>query len=163
MATRLRKLRDHGRNSKYTHDIVGFNHRMDGIQGAVLSVKLKHLAEWNERRRALAARYDAAFKPRGFKTIAPPAAAQPVYHLYVVETVNRDAVQAALKAKGIATGVHYPVPLHLQPAFAAWAGEAPLPVTEKIRSRILSLPICGALTDEEQDRVIAAFLDVTKP
>ncbi len=160
---RIRKLRDHGRMSKYMHDIIGYNHRMDGIQGAVLSVKLKHLAAWNARRRAVAARYDAALRQRGFKTTEPAAGANSVYHLYVVETSNRDVVQKVLAERGIATGVHYPVPLNKQPAFAHWANGTTLPVTEGITTRVVSLPICGEITDEEQNRVIETFLDIGKP
>ncbi|MFH1921161.1 MAG: DegT/DnrJ/EryC1/StrS family aminotransferase [Planctomycetota bacterium] len=160
LADRIRKLRDHGRVSKYVHDTVGYNHRMDGIQGAVLSVKLKYLAAWNERRRTVAARYDAVFRPRGFKTIEPPPGVGAVYHLYVVEVSNRDVVLRALADRGIATGVHYPVPLNRQPAFEPWAGGISLPVTERIVPRIMSLPICAEITDAEQDQVIAAFLDV---
>jgi dTDP-4-amino-4,6-dideoxygalactose transaminase len=163
LAERIRKLRDHGRMSKYLHDVIGYNHRIDGIQGAILSVKLKYLAAWNERRRAVAARYDAAFRPRGFKTIEPPSGTESVYHLYVVEVSNRDVVQHALADRGIATGVHYPVPLNKQPAFAPWSGDAPLPVTERIVPRIVSLPICAEITNGEQDQVIAAFLDVAAP
>lgn len=163
VAERVRKLRDHGRLSKYVHDIVGYNHRMDGLQGAVLSVKLRHLSGWNDRRRAAAARYDAALHPRGFKTVRPAAAATPVYHLYVVETSNRDAVQRALAEQGIATGVHYPVPLHKQEAFAPWSQGTVLPVTERIAERIVSLPICADITDQEQDRVIEAFAAIARP
>jgi dTDP-4-amino-4,6-dideoxygalactose transaminase len=163
LAERTRKLRDHGRSSKYAHDIVGYNHRMDGIQGAILSVKLQYLAKWNERRRVAAARYDEAFRSRGFKTIETPAATTSVYHLYVVEASNREAVQQALADQQIATGVHYPVPLHRQPAFARWAGRTSLPVTERAAGRIVSLPICGCITDQEQSRVIEAFLAVAAP
>ena len=163
VAARIRKLRDHGRMSKYMHDVVGYNERIDGIQGAVLTVKLKYLAEWNEHRRQVAARYDAALRPKGFKTIEPLDGATSVYHLYIVEVANRDMVQKALSDKGIATGVHYPVPLHHQPAFAPWACGVVLPVTEKIVPRIISLPVCGEITDAEQDRVIAAFLETAQP
>lgn len=163
LADRVRKLRDHGRLSKYVHDVVGYNHRIDGIQGAILSVKLRYLAAWNERRRIVASRYDAALCARGFKTIKRPPGSGCVYHLYVVEVSNRDAVQNALAERGIATGVHYPVPLNRQPAFAPWAAGVSLPVTERIVPRILSLPICAEITDEEQDQVIAAFLDVAAP
>lgn len=162
LAERIRKLRDHGRASKYTHDIVGHNHRMDGIQGAVLSVKLKQLDSWTNRRRAVAARYDAAFRAQGFKTIEADAKAKPVYHLYVVEASNRDEVREALGERGIATGIHYPVPLERQPAFAPWAGPKHLAITERVADRIVSLPICGDITDDEQTRVIDAFLDVAR-
>lgn len=163
LADSIRRLRDHGRVSKYTHDIVGYNHRMDGIQGAILSVKLRHLPQWNERRRAVAGRYDAALRPAGFKTIEPPFRATSVYHLYVVEVSNREAVQRALADCGIATGVHYPVPLHRQQAFAPWAGGRSLPVTEEVAGRVVSLPICGDISDAEQDRVVDVFRAVARP
>jgi dTDP-4-amino-4,6-dideoxygalactose transaminase len=163
LAERIRRLRDHGRVSKYAHDIVGYNHRMDGMQGAILSVKLRHLSKWNERRRAVAARYDAALRPVGFKTIDPGDRATPVYHLYVVEVSNRARVQKALADCGIATGVHYPVPLHQQAAFAPWAGGRSLEVTERIAGRIMSLPICGDISDADQDRVIEAFRAAAAP
>lgn len=162
IAARVRKLRDHGRTGKYLHDIVGYNQRMDGIQGAILSVKLAHLAEWNETRRSIAQRYDRAFRERGFKTVAPSNRSQPVYHLYVVECSNRDEVQSALAAAGIDTGVHYPVPLHRQPSFAAEGAELSLPVTERIVERIVSLPICPDLSADEQERVIDQFLRVAR-
>lgn len=163
LAERIRKLRDHGRVSKYMHDIIGYNHRMDGIQAAVLSVKLKYLDRWNARRREVARKYDFALRSRGFKTMEPAADSTPVYHLYVVEVANRDAVGEALSRKGIATGVHYPVPLEKQPAFQPWAGSARLSVTERIADRVMSLPICGDISDDEQSRVIEAFLQVAQP
>ena len=161
LATRIRKLRDHGRMSKYMHDVVGYNHRMDGIQGAVLSVKLRHLTEWNRRRHATALRYDSALVDRGFKVIEVPQGVLSAHHLYVVEVSNRAEVQEALSKCGVATGVHYPVPLQNQPAFSRWKTES-LPVTEHTASRILSLPICGAITEDEQSFVIDAFLKVAK-
>ena len=163
LATRVRKLRDHGRMSKYSHDIIGYNHRMDGIQGAILSVKLKYLAAWNERRRAVAARYDGALRQHGFKVLEPVKGALPVYHLYVVEVSNRDAVQEFMTSRSIATGVHYPLPLNKQPAFMPFVPGVSLPVTERTAERILSLPICGEITDDEQTRVIDAFLEVARP
>jgi dTDP-4-amino-4,6-dideoxygalactose transaminase len=162
LALRLRKLRDHGRTSKYLHDSIGYNHRMDGIQGAILSAKLKHLAKWNDRRRAIANRYDGALQQRGFKTIKPAADATPVYHLYVVEVANRDEVQSFLRANGVETGVHYPVPLHRQQSFAAQCAGQSFPVTERIVERIVSLPICGDLADDEQNHVIDCFLRVAR-
>ena len=162
LAERIRKLRDHGRISKYAHDIIGYNHRMDGIQGAVLSVKLRHLDAWNKRRREVAARYDSALHGRQFKTATVSGAVEAVYHLYVVEVSNRDDVQSAMNARGISTGVHYPLPLNRQPAFAAWAKDIVLPVTERVASRIMSLPICADIADAEQEKVIDAFLDVAR-
>lgn len=163
VADRIRRLLDHGRSSKYVHELVGYNLRMDGLQAALLSVKLKYLAAWTQRRRELAKRYDAVLTAEGFKVIQPPAHAEPVYHLYVAEVSNRAEVVKQLAEVGIKCGVHYPVPLHRQPAFAEFAGDEPLPVTERIVERIISLPICGELTDEEQDYVCQRFLTVARP
>jgi dTDP-4-amino-4,6-dideoxygalactose transaminase len=162
VARHARLLRDHGRLSKYIHEIPGYNYRMDGLQAAFLSVKLRYLARWNERRRELAARYDDALRPLGFKAIEAHPHAVSAYHLYVVEVSNRDEVQTYLKERGIATGVHYPVPLHCQPAFRH-LGPVTLPVTEKIVQRILSLPICGEISNSEQEQVIEVFLKIARP
>lgn len=171
VAETIDRLIDHGRQrgSKYLHDVVGQNQRMDDLQAAVLSVKLPHLEGWTATRRSRAARYDARLKPSGFKVIEPPAASEPVYHLYVVEVADRDAVMAALQARGIGCGVHYPVPLHLQPAFAdmgtgqGGAGPGSLPRAEHAAGHVLSLPICGAITEDEVDRVCDAVLAVARP
>jgi dTDP-4-amino-4,6-dideoxygalactose transaminase len=162
LGERVAKLRDHGRMSKYEHDLVGYNHRMDGLQGAILTVKLAHLREWTARRRALAAAYDARMRPAGFKTIEPHPDGEAVYHLYVVEVSNRKEVQAALTARGIATGIHYPVPMHRQPAFRPWS-KGTLPHTERIVSRIVSLPLCSDLADDELDQITEEFLKVARP
>lgn len=164
VARLLSSLIDHGRQSKYTHDIIGYNQRMDEIQAAVLKVKLSYLKSWTDRRRQLAERYDSALRRDGFKTIVSFEGANPVYHLYVVEVANRDNVLESLRAAGIGCGVHYPVPLHQQPALLNGDGKGvSLPVTERVAGRILSLPICGDLTDAEQDRVIEAFLKTARP
>jgi dTDP-4-amino-4,6-dideoxygalactose transaminase len=162
LAERIAKLRDHGRMSKYEHDAVGYNHRMDGLQGAVLAAKLPRLRGWTDRRRALARAYDAALKPRGFKTIEPLPGSDCVYHLYVVEVSNREETLAALARAGVQAGVHYPVPLHRQPAFERWA-DGPLPATEAAAARIVSLPLCAHMTDAERETVAAAFLAAAKP
>lgn len=164
VANVLRRLRDHGRSGKYQHDLIGYNHRMDGLQAAVLSVKLRHLDEWTAARRRNAALYDARLRPAGFKTIEPPDGSLSSYHLYVVEVSNRDETIKALNAHGIETGVHYPVPLHLQPALARnpRPGNG-LPVTERVASRVLSLPMCAELSEEAIDDVCAAFLQCARP
>jgi dTDP-4-amino-4,6-dideoxygalactose transaminase len=157
-------LLDHGRRSKYEHDMIGRNQRMDDVQAAFLSVKLTHLAAWTEVRRARALRYDAALRPAGFKLPDPVAGSEPVRHLYVVETEDRDRVAAEMARRGVATGVHYPIPLHLQPAFRSPGGRPPmLPATERAAGRLLTLPLCGELTEAEQDRVLDAFLAVARP
>ncbi len=160
LAERIRKLADHGRLSKYEHDIVGYNQRLDGLQAAMLSVKLPHLRAWTERRQAVAAYYDSRLKPVGIKVITPPPGAVSVYHLYTVEVDDQKKTAAALSALGVETGVHYPCPLHLQPAFRHLRGGA-LPNAERAAARVLSLPICGEITDEEAeyacDQVLAVL------
>jgi dTDP-4-amino-4,6-dideoxygalactose transaminase len=154
LATRMRKLRDHGRLSKYEHDLVGFNERMDGLQAAALLVKLPHLKQWTETRRRNAGLYVERLSEAGVKTTRPTPGADPVWHLFVVELDDRQAAASRLEQRGIGTGVHYPVPLHLQPAFR-YLGYRPgqLPVTEAAARRVLSLPMCGELAAEQVDEV----------
>ncbi len=159
----LRKMRDHGRTSKYEHDIIGYNQRMDALQGAILSVKLKHIDTWIAARRKIAVHYDARLRPAGFKTILPRSDSEAVYHLYVVETANRDAVADALAREGIATGVHYPIPLHKQAALSGYGTHAPLPITEKIAARVISLPIYPELPLQDVDRICDQFLTCAQP
>lgn len=164
VAASIGKLVDHGRESKYAHDVIGDNLRMDEIQAAVLNVKLPRLASWTARRRAVAAMYDARLKPAGFKTIEVHKGGSCVYHLYVAEVSNRDAVADAMKAKAIASGVHYPLPLHRQPALKNLpCADARLPHTERAAARVISLPICGDITDDEATQVIDAFLSCAEP
>ncbi|MCD6386003.1 DegT/DnrJ/EryC1/StrS family aminotransferase [Candidatus Sumerlaeota bacterium] len=152
-ARRLRMLVNHGRETKYEHKIVGYNYRMDALQAGILSVKLQHLADWTEARRRLAHRYNELLK--GLPVVTPAEKFHHVYHLYVIQCDNRDELQKALESEGIATGIHYPIPLHLQPCFQdlPGAGKGHFPVTEKIASRILSLPMFPELTDTQQDRI----------
>ena len=164
VGAKIAKLVDHGRESKYSHDVIGDNLRMDEIQAAVLSVKLRRLAAWTARRQAVAHRYEARLKAGGFKTIVPHKGGSCVYHLYVVEVSNRDEVLEALKAKGIGAGVHYPLPLHRQPALKNHpCATVSLPHTERAATRVISLPICADITDDEVRRVMDAFLSCAKP
>ncbi|MCG5238766.1 DegT/DnrJ/EryC1/StrS family aminotransferase [Azospirillum doebereinerae] len=163
LAESVVKLADHGRLSKYEHDRIGHNQRLDGLQAALLAVKLPHLAEWTERRRRIARYYDARLRPAGIKTIVPPAGADPVHHLYVIEVDDRPAVVARLAASGVETGVHYPIPLHLQPAFRGRHGYERLPNAERAAARVLSLPICGEITVEEAAWVCDRVLDTLHP
>jgi dTDP-4-amino-4,6-dideoxygalactose transaminase len=127
-------------------------------------VKLKHLPAWTERRRTHAHHYDERLKAAGFKVIAPYPKAASVYHLYVVEVTNRDQTLAHLQAAGIGAGVHYPVPLHLQPALLNHGGRAgQLPKTEAAANRVLSLPLCPDITEAEVDRVCDVFLACARP
>jgi len=159
VARKVRLLRDHGRTEKYTHETVGYNCRMDGLQGAFLSVKLPHLLEWTARRKEVAAIYDAALAPAGFSVMKTPDKSSSVYHLYVVQVANRDKVMAELKDAGIGVGIHYPIPLHKQPAFQGQVREkGELAVTEGIVGRILSIPICGHINDQEVEQILDLFL-----
>ena len=162
--TRVKKLLDHGRETKYLHDIVGYNRRLDAMQAAILGVKLRYLEEWTSRRKENAALYDSLLKPAGFQVIEPPHNVDPVYHLYVIQVSNRDELAEALKANNIGFGVHYPTPLHLQPSLTH-LGYKPgaLPVTENVSDRVISLPMCGELTRPEIERVCEVVLKFARP
>ena len=153
-----RQLRDHGQAQKYYHDIEGYNGRLDSVQCAFLSVKLKHLAQWNEQRRAAAKRYSDLFAGND-AVILPvePSYSKAVYHLYVVRVENREELQKQLGAQGIGTGIHYPVPLHQQKAYAHLGYKTgDFPVTEKVAPEIVSLPMFPNLTAEQQKTVVNA-------
>jgi len=159
LARRIKVLRDHGQAAKYHHSVIGWNARMDGIQGAVLRVKLRGLARGNAARRAHAALYDECL--RGSGRIGTPVAAAHgvhVYHLYVVRVPGRDALIPALGERGIATGIHYPQPVHLQAAYSHLGyGPGSFPVTEGCAREILSLPMFPELT-ADQIRTVAREL-----
>jgi len=156
VARQVRMLRDHGQASKYYHDVVGYNGRMDSIQAGFLDVKLKHLSRWSEMRREAAARYSALLgSVPGVVTPFEPPGSKPVYHLYVVRVNNRDLVQAQLTRAEIGTGIHYPVPVHLQIAYADLGYEkGDLPVTEALAGEIISLPMFPHITPEDQQKVV---------
>lgn len=156
MAKRLKMIRDHGQAKKYYHDIEGYNGRLDSIQAGWLTVKLRHLAKWNESRRSLAHRYHELFADAKDTVTVPREAewTKGVYHLYVVRVQDREALQAYLAEAGIGTGIHYPVPLHLQKAYAHLGYKTgDFPVTEKIATEILSLPIFPQLGPNSQLKV----------
>jgi dTDP-4-amino-4,6-dideoxygalactose transaminase len=148
IATKLRVLREHGSPKKYHHDMVGWNERMDGIQGAVLGVKLKHLDTWNAARRAHAETYRTNL-PAAAKLFGIQSGSESVYHLFVIRVADRDNVQKKLADKGIATGIHYPVPIHLQPAYSGRWKMGDFPNAEKQANEILSLPMFAELTDDQ--------------
>ncbi len=150
LARRIRMIRDHGSERRYYHDLIGFNARLDEIQAAVLRAKLPYLESWNDQRRAHTARYNELLK--GTPAITPSEAPgnRHVYHLYVIRAPKRDALQAWLKEHDIASGIHYPVPIHLQPAFQSLGYQAgDFPATEQAVGEILSLPMYAELTNEE--------------
>ena len=155
IAARCRQLRDHGRLNKDVHAEVGFNLRFNDIQAAVGRVLLRRLDAMNDRRRTLAERYRAGLAGLPLTLPTESALARHVYHLYVVRTDRRDALAEWLKVRGIATGVHYPVPSHRQPAVAE-LGPPALPRTERLVGEILSLPMSAGHTEAEVDEVIAA-------
>ena len=164
VARRLRMLRDHGSEQKYRHEIIGYNFRLEGIQGAVLNVKLKHLDGWNELRRSHAARYRELLTPLAEAgAITLPAEApdvEHVYHLFVIQTEARDALQRHLSGAGVQTGIHYPVPVHLQPAYASLGHrEGDFPHAESQSRRVLSLPMYAELTEQPLKYVANALSD----
>jgi len=151
---RIRMIRDHGSERRYYHDLVGMNSRLDEIQAVVLRAKLPHLAEWNQSRRAHASLYNQLLRDAPAVTPVEKAGNSHIYHLYVVRVPRRDELQARLKERGIFTGIHYPVPVHLQPAMKSLGyKEGDFPVTEKLVTEIISLPMFAELTEEEIESV----------
>jgi dTDP-4-amino-4,6-dideoxygalactose transaminase len=159
VARTVRMLREHGQAQKYYHDLEGYNGRLDAIQAAFLRIKLRHLDRWNEQRREAAARYDGGLA--GVPGVATPFVAghnRSIYHLYVVRTKERDALAAHLRDRGIHTGLHYPLPVHLQNCYRSWGYQKDsLPVSEQVATEILSLPMFPGLTAEQQSAVTAAI------
>jgi dTDP-3-amino-3,4,6-trideoxy-alpha-D-glucose transaminase len=158
LAARLRMLRDHGQSAKYVHSVVGFNSRLDTIQAAALRIKLPHLDAWNARRTVLAKRYRERLNGvAGITLLQSPPQCEPVYHLLIVRCRDRDGLRRHLDAAGIGTSTHYPLPLHLQPAFAGLghrAGE--FPAAEAAAREVLALPLYPELSEREVDDVCAA-------
>jgi dTDP-4-amino-4,6-dideoxygalactose transaminase len=156
MARQMRILRDHGQAKKYYHNVEGYNGRLDALQAGLLSVKIRHLAEWNRQRQEAAARYDQML-PSADGVVAPhqPSWSRPVHHLYVVRVSDRDGLQKHLADARIDTGIHYPIPLHLQKAYEALGfKKGDFPVTEKAASEILSLPMYPHLQAAAQSHVV---------
>jgi dTDP-4-amino-4,6-dideoxygalactose transaminase len=157
LAEKVRLLRDHGSRKKYEHEIVGHNFRLDTIQAAILNIKLKHLNAWNEARMRNAQYYTAALSNVS-GLLTPSVTTHSVFHLYVVRVKNRKAVQESMNAGGVQTGIHYPTPIHMQPAFSYLGyGKGDFPVSESAASEILSLPMYAELTQPQMDRVIEAL------
>lgn len=163
LAERVRRLRSHGAAVKYYHEEVGYNSRLDEIQAAILRVKLKHAVSWNKARGELAERYNQllAGLPVGLPRIAPDRSH--VYHLYSIRVSHRDELRTFLEEKGVVTGLHYPLPLHLQPAFKQWKGKpGDFPESEGLAKETLSLPLYPHLKPQQQKLVadaIRAFFD----
>jgi dTDP-4-amino-4,6-dideoxygalactose transaminase len=159
IAEKMRMLRDHGQAKKYYHDMEGYNGRLDAVQAGILEVKLPHLSRWNEQRRECARRYQELLAPLSGSITLPyePSHSRSVFHLYVVCTPNRSEFQDQLTEAGIGTGIHYPIPLHLQKAYGAMNHKpGDFPVCERIAAQCLSLPMYPGLRAEQQARVAEA-------
>ena len=157
LADRMRMLLDHGRNGKYDHKEEGFNYRLDTLQAAILDVKLKYLDEWIERRRSRAKLYDKAFEGGPVCPLFESPDCFHVYHLYVVHAKERDKLLDGLRERGIAAGVHYPLPLHLQEAYQHFGlKEGTYPVAEHAAKEIISLPMYPELSDDMINEVVTA-------
>lgn len=155
MMRKMKMLRDHGQAKKYYHDIEGYNGRLDSLQAGLLSVKLRHLAKWTRERQAAAVEYGRLLaKVDGVVTPHQPEWSRPVYHLYVIRVADREGLQKHLANEKIDTGIHYPIPLHLQKAYEGFGyKKGDFPVTEKIALEIVSLPMFPQLQPAQQARV----------
>lgn len=162
LANKYRKLRDHGRITKYEHDVVGMNARMDALQAEVLTIKLSKLKSWNARRHEIAFKYIEKFTEKGFEVLFQNDAYQSAWHLFVVRVGNREEIQTNFKEVEIETGIHYPVPLHKQPALKNMFSGLTLPVTEKLAEEIISLPLHPYLTEDEVSKIIELFLKTAR-
>jgi dTDP-4-amino-4,6-dideoxygalactose transaminase len=156
-ARKLRMLRDWGAERKYHHEMKGFNYRMEGLQGAILGVKLRHLETWTEARRRHARNYLELLDGFGIQTPAEMPYARHVYHVFTLRVPDRDRVQAQLHAEGIATGIHYPIPVHLQPAYSDLGyKQGDFPSAEAAAREVLSLPLFPEMTGAQIEEVVAA-------
>jgi dTDP-4-amino-4,6-dideoxygalactose transaminase len=165
LADWIAKMRDHGRTSKYAHDVLAYGERLDSIQAAILGAKLPHLAEWTRARREIARMYDNALADtQGLSTPVHQPDSQHVYHIYCVRVNgDRDAILSRLKAEGVEGGIHYPIPLHLQAALAHQGGKAgDFPHTEAAAAQILSLPIYPELSSDQFEQVVESLEKVLK-
>jgi dTDP-4-amino-4,6-dideoxygalactose transaminase len=158
MARKMRMLRDHGQSKKYYHDVEGYNGRLDSLQAGILTVKLRRLADWNEKRKEVARRYDELFaEAKGLIIPFRPEWSRHVYHLYVVRVQDREGLQKQLADAKIDTGIHYPIPLHLQKAYESFGyKQGDFPVAERLAMEIVSLPMYPQLRAEQQARVAEA-------
>ena len=158
LATRLRMLRDWGQSEKYHHVIKGLNYRMDALQGAILAVKLKHLENWTEARRRHASHYTALLVDSGLVLPKERQGTRHVYHAYAVELAERDATAARLAANGIGSGMHYPIPVHLQPAYADLGHvRGDFPIAEQFATSTLSLPLYPEMTETMVEAVVSVL------
>lgn len=162
IANCLRMLRDYGQREKYHHELQGYNRRLDTIQAAVLKAKLPHLEGWNAARRQHAEMYSTLLSGNGIVTPVKADYATPVYHLYVIRVENRNELKDYLQERGVATGIHYPIPIHLQTAYRCLGyGKGSFPITERYAEQILSLPMYAELTPQMIEQVTEAITEFT--
>jgi dTDP-4-amino-4,6-dideoxygalactose transaminase len=161
LARMVSMLRDHGQSKKYYHDLEGYNGRLDSIQAGLLRIKLRQLTKWNEQRRECARRYNELLSSLVDVIVTPyqPSYSNPVYHLYVIRAGNRDGLQQHLTKAGIGSGIHYPIPVHLQNAYAGRWSRGEFPVCEEAADQILSLPMYPGLNASQQVRVAEAVAE----
>ncbi|HEY8333394.1 MAG TPA: DegT/DnrJ/EryC1/StrS family aminotransferase [Tardiphaga sp.] len=156
LARQVALLRDWGQEAKYNHVVAGYNYRMDGVQGAVLNVKMNYIEAWTEGRRSVAAEYDRRLAELSLARPQPPRLSRHVYHVYALCLPRRDEALSALQEAGVGVGIHYPVPVHLQRAYANLGYRAgDLPVTERLADQFLSLPIYSELQPEQVAEVVS--------
>lgn len=161
VAGRIKRLRDHAQDKRYHHDEIGFNYRMEGFQGAVLGIKLKHIEAWTEKRRSLAAEYGQKLAGLPLELPTESSGRRHVWHLYVATHPERDRIRTELEARGVQTGLHYPIPLHLQKAYKHLGyREGDFPVTERLARECLTLPLFAEMTSVQQSAVVDALADV---
>ncbi len=160
LADRARMLRNHGRVDKYEHQFVGYGYRLDALQAAILGAKLPHLDAWNARRREIADYYTELFTTTDLVTPYCPPHITPIYHIYAVRSKQRDALQKHLKARGIETGIHYPIPLHLQPVYQSLGYKrSDFPIAEQVANEELSLPMYPELTDTQVQQIVQSVTE----
>ena len=160
IAASLKKLRNYGQSKKYHHETIGFNRRLDSLQASILRVKLQHLDSWNKARREHAKTYNRLLQGSTVKTPKTINHAKPVWHLYVVRVKNRDALQKSLSDCGVHTGIHYPIPIHMQTAYKHLGYQkGDFPVTEEYAQQILSLPMYAEMTSGQIQYVIDSILE----
>ena len=163
LARTMRTLRDWGQERRYEHRLAGFNYRMDALQAALLRVKLRHLEDWTDARQAIAAQYDDLLAGQAVRRPATKPHVRHVFHIYALRTARRDDVRGRLEQMGIGTGIHYPVPVHLQPAYARLGGRVgQFPETERAASEVLSLPMFAELTDDQVRTIATGVTTATR-
>lgn len=154
-AAKIKRLRDHGQSQKYYHDEIGYNYRMEAIQGAVLGVKLRHLQAWTDARRQRATQYSTALAASGLRLLEPLG--RSAWHIFPIFTLRRNELLEHLQARGIGTGIHYPIPVHLQRGYGLGYKRGDFPLTEQSCDEVLSLPMYAELRPEQVTEVVSAI------